>query len=183
MGGAVVCDVMCLQYSVRRIFFQRRADRTIDRTIFPFFFLFFVLSAKLLNGMFKKKKWKTSAVSTTDWMVETQLCNLRGTSDTFVGRAYFIFHTSKYIIWCLWTNPTIWLLILSLRKVVRACSIFYPRERYKSVTPLDAARVEKRQLWVLPCEWLKLNFASCVVHQIFTPVSYTHLTLPTILRV
>ena len=35
---------------------------------------------------------KTSAVSTTDWMVETQLCKLRGTSDTFVGRAYSIFH-------------------------------------------------------------------------------------------
>ena len=26
-------------------------------------------------------------------------------------------------------------------------------------------KVEKRQLWVRPCEWLKLNFASCVVHQ------------------
>ena len=30
------------------------------------------------------KSWKTSAVSTTVWMVETQLCKLRGTSDTFV---------------------------------------------------------------------------------------------------
>ena len=37
------------------------------------------------------KNWKTSAVSTTDWMVQTQLCKLRGTSDTFVGRAYSIF--------------------------------------------------------------------------------------------
>ena len=27
------------------------------------------------------KNWKTSAVSTTDWMVETQLCKLRGASD------------------------------------------------------------------------------------------------------
>ena len=27
------------------------------------------------------KSWKTSAVSTTVWMVETQLCKLRGTSD------------------------------------------------------------------------------------------------------
>ena len=32
-------------------------------------------------------------------MVETQLCKLRGTSDTFVGRAYSIFR-----IWFLWTN-------------------------------------------------------------------------------
>ena len=39
------------------------------------------------------KKWKTSAVSTTDWMVETQLCKLRGTSDTFVGLIlYFIYN-------------------------------------------------------------------------------------------
>ena len=30
------------------------------------------------------KSWKTSAVSATVWMVETQLCKLRGTSDTFV---------------------------------------------------------------------------------------------------
>ena len=30
------------------------------------------------------KSWKTSAVSTTVWMVETKLCKLRGTSDTFV---------------------------------------------------------------------------------------------------
>ena len=30
------------------------------------------------------KSWKTSAVSTAVWMVETQLCKLRGTSDTFV---------------------------------------------------------------------------------------------------
>ena len=41
-----------------------------------------------------QKNWKTSAVSTTDWIVETQLCKLRGTSDTFVGRAY-----SMYLIY------------------------------------------------------------------------------------
>ena len=28
----------------------------------------------------------------------------------------------------------------------------------------------KSQLWVRPCEWLKLNFASYVVHQIFTQI-------------
>ena len=30
------------------------------------------------------KSWKTSAVSTTVWMVERQLCKLHGTSDAFV---------------------------------------------------------------------------------------------------
>ena len=48
------------------------------------------------------------------------------------------------IIWFLWTKPTIWLLILSFtQNIVRACSMFYPYEGYKSVTPLDAARVNR----------------------------------------
>ena len=34
-------------------------------------------------------------MSTTDWMVETQLCKLRGTSDTFVRRA-----CSTFYLWC-----------------------------------------------------------------------------------
>ena len=60
------------------------------------------------------EKLKTSAVSTTVWMVETQLCKLRGTSDTFV-RWTCLFYIS-FIIWFLWTQPTIWLLILSFTK-------------------------------------------------------------------
>ena len=40
------------------------------------------------------------------------------------------------------TKPT-WLLMLSFTKIVRACSIFYPYEGYRSVTPLDAAKVNK----------------------------------------
>ena len=35
-----------------------------------------------MNEPYLKKKWKTSAVSTTVWMVETQLCKLRGTCNT-----------------------------------------------------------------------------------------------------
>ena len=54
-------------------------------------------------------QWKTSAVSTTDCMVETQLCKPRDTSDALVGRAYSMFHLQY--VWCLWTKPTIWLLI------------------------------------------------------------------------
>ena len=51
------------------------------------------------------KKWKTSAVSTTDWMVETQLCKLRGTSDTFVGSAYFIIILRSIEKRLLWARP------------------------------------------------------------------------------
>ena len=47
--------------------------------------------ATLYSGVFCKEL-KTSAVSTTDWMVGSQICNLRGTSDTLDGRAYSIFH-------------------------------------------------------------------------------------------
>ena len=35
-----------------------------------------------MNEPYLKKNWKTSAVSTTVWMVETQLCKLRGTCNT-----------------------------------------------------------------------------------------------------
>ena len=41
------------------------------------------------------KNWKTSAVSTTDWMVEAKLCKVRDTSDTFFGRAYVFFFYKK----------------------------------------------------------------------------------------
>ena len=44
--------------------------------------------------LFYKKNWKTSAVSTTDWMVETQLCKLRGTSRHV--RWACLFHISFY---------------------------------------------------------------------------------------
>ena len=46
--------------------------------------------------IFWQQNEKTSAVSTTDWIVETQLCRLRGTSHTFVGRAAF--YTPEYFI-------------------------------------------------------------------------------------
>ena len=54
------------------------------------------------------KCWKTSAVSTTVWMIETRLCKLRGTSDVRWTCLFYI----SVIIWFLWTKPTIWLLIL-----------------------------------------------------------------------
>ena len=57
-----------------------------------FYFVFLMIIC-----FFLVKKWKTSAVSTTDWIVETQLCKRRGTSDTFVGRAYSIFHWIKKV--------------------------------------------------------------------------------------
>ena len=66
--------------------------------------------------------------------------------------------------------------------VVVACVIFIPGLKNVSCeydrvngwnSTLQATRVPgnkfikvgKRQLWVRPCEWLKLKFASCVVHQ------------------
>ena len=96
-----LCVMLCVYYSVRRIFFQRLliADRTnLSETSRSdnspgLFFCSLFFSAELLNvGCVYYKKWKMSAVSTTDWTVETQLCKLRGTSDTCVGRAYSIFH-------------------------------------------------------------------------------------------
>ena len=37
------------------------------------------------------KNWKTSA-EYNRWVVETQLCKLRDTSDTVIGRACAMFH-------------------------------------------------------------------------------------------
>ena len=78
-----------------------------------------------------RRSWKTSAVSTN--------C-LNGWNSTLQA-AWYIRHVR--IIWCLWTKPTIWWLILSFTQtIVRACSMFY-HEGYRSVTPLDAARVSR----------------------------------------
>ena len=75
------------------------------------------------------KSWKTSAVSTTDWIIKTQPCKLRGTSDTFVRRAYSILRSISFIIWFLWTKPTIWLLIpgtqFHKRKKKNRSSVFF----------------------------------------------------------
>ena len=60
-----------------------------SQTHFSDFQVFFLSSHQ--SGYFIKSR-KTSAVIATDWMVETQLSKLRGTSDTVVGRAYSIFH-------------------------------------------------------------------------------------------
>ena len=59
----------------------------VNSTVFTLIF-----DPKVVYEIWQKIK-KTSAVSTTHWMVETQLCKLRGTSDTFVGRSY-----SEYFI-------------------------------------------------------------------------------------
>ena len=53
---------------------------------------------------------------------------------------------NSFITWLLWTKRTVWLLILKYSvslKIVCACSMFYPYEGYRSVTPLDAARVNR----------------------------------------
>ena len=81
--------------------------------------------------LIKKIYWKTSAVSTT--------C-LNGWN-SILQAAWYIRHVR--MIWFLWTKRTIWLLILSCtQNIVRACSMFY-HEGYRSVTPLDAARVNR----------------------------------------
>ena len=78
---------------------------------------------------------------TTDWMVETQLFKLY----PYIRHApwacsfYILF-----IIWCFWTKPA-WLVILSFTNFMdgrsRVFYIFNPREGYRSVTPLNATRV------------------------------------------
>ena len=51
------------------------------------------LPGMYIYGVYILLRSKRQLLSITDWMIETQLCKLCGTSDTFVGRAYSsIFH-------------------------------------------------------------------------------------------
>ena len=49
-----------------------------------------ILFSRYLASIWLFSKWKTSAVSTTEWVVETQLWKLRDTSDTLIGRACYV---------------------------------------------------------------------------------------------
>ena len=73
--------------------------------------------------------------------VSCEYDRLNGGNSTLQA-AWYIRHVR--IIWFLWTKRTIRLLKLSFtQNKVRACSMFYPYEGYRSVTPLDAARVNR----------------------------------------
>ena len=125
MGGVVVCGVMCVYYSVRRICFQRLADRTNlpseTRRSDNYPALFFVLcsfqpNCWTLGVLFIKLKHRISA--------------------------------SNERVWCLWTNPMMWLLTLSFTKFTEGrsrvfCILSSWRIYCRSVTPLDAARVNR----------------------------------------
>ena len=68
--------------------------------------------------------------------VSCEYDRLNGWNSTLQA-AWYIRHVR--ITWFLWTKPTIWLLILSFtQSIFRACSMLYPYEGYRSVTPLDA---------------------------------------------
>ena len=62
----------------------------------------------------------------------TQHGKLRGTSDTFVGRAYsiFIFHLYYVVCELNLTYGCYYSVSYILRKVERACSVFNPHEGY-----------------------------------------------------
>ena len=108
-------------------------------------FLFFLVEERQL--------W----VRPIDWIVETQLCKVRGTSDTFVGVLIL-----SFVIWFLWTKATLWLLIRSFtKKNVRVCSMFYPYEGYRSVTPLDAARVNRTISHNHSVHWYYITLIEC----------------------
>ena len=106
---------------------------------------------RLLLLFYKKLMYHAACEVEQSWSwvstiqtVEKRRCEydrLKGWNSTLQA-AWYIRHVR--MIWFLWTKPTIWLLILSFtQNIVRACSMFYPCEGYSSVTPLDAARVNR----------------------------------------
>ena len=63
------------------------------------------------------------------------------------------------IIWFLWTKPTIWSFILIFtQNIVRACSMFYSYEGYRSVNPLDAARLNRTIFDNHSVHWYYITF-------------------------
>ena len=88
----------------------------------------------------KRQLW----VRPIEWLKFNFASCVRGTIDTFVGRAYSIPGIS-FIIWCLWTKLTIWLLILSFTNFTEGRSrvfyissswrIFFTPTWYKILTP------------------------------------------------
>ena len=64
--------------------------------------------------------------------------------------AWYIRHVR--IIWFLWTKRTIWLLILSFtQNIFRACSMFNPYERCRSVTQRQFYEGNSRRFWNETC--------------------------------
>ena len=56
------------------------------------------------------------------------------------ARLWFV----PFVIWCLWIRSTIWMLILgSTSYMVGRSRVCIPHERYRSVTPLDATKVNR----------------------------------------
>ena len=54
-------------------------------------------------------KMKNVSCEYDRWVVETQLCKLRDTSDTLIGRACAMFHLQYEVLWCLWITSAIYM--------------------------------------------------------------------------
>ena len=89
----------------------------------------------------------------------------------------------------LWTKPTIWLSILSF--TTNRSRVFYVLSLlYRSVTPLDAASVNRTIFHNHSVHWYYITLIDGrdymkydIITTCSTAVSYTHLTLPTIYSV
>ena len=94
--------------------------------------------------------------------VSCEYNRLNGWNSTLQAAWYI---RSVRIICLLWTKPTIWLLILQVlsftQNIVRACSMFYPYEGYRSVTPLDAARVNRTIFHNHSVHWYYITLIKC----------------------
>ena len=91
--------------------------------------------------------------------VSCEYDRLNGWNSTLQA-AWYIRHVR--IIWFLWTKRTIRLLILSFtQNIVRACSMFYPYGGYRSVTPLDAARVNRTIVHDHSVHWNYITLVEC----------------------
>ena len=107
-------------------------------------------SQHYLNFFHTKVEKRQLWVRSLEWLkLNFASCAVHQTRslDVLILYMYFIEYTSKHV---LWTKPKTWLLVpgtqFHKKNRSRLFYVFYPYEGYRSVTPLDAARVNRTSL-------------------------------------
>ena len=127
------------------------------------------------------KSWKTSAVSTTVWMVETQLCKLRGTSDIYTNYRSRSFEKRRRRC-----NSSCFVLVskLSIQQYVSICMMSFRTNRthafgapswtkkvdvYKTVFSIYYSTSKYFTIWYLA--WYSLAYIALTIDKLIYVVS------------
>ena len=103
-----------------------------------------------------KQWWVITAVDVLDDRARSVRLPIKhkGPRRSFYNPVLFTCLSFRQQLYCFQYNSGLWNTPYRKRRTSRT----------EPVLVLTLKKVERRQLWVRPFEWLKLNFASCVVH-------------------